>query len=170
MARIDSYTAITPTTDDYLLGTDSPAGGGPTRNFTVQSIIDLTSQSLGDTNDYLDGITVESGYAADTSDTATITFSVGSQTDATLDLGGAAFKAANHYATSVALTNHIDDTTQPHSLDSIVGSGTITTAKLSGNPGSGTTGQVLLSDGSGGFSWGNDQDDNDNYYLLLASN
>ncbi len=165
MARIDSYTAITPTTDDYLLGTDSPSGGGPTRNFTVQSIIDLTSSALGNTNDYLDGITIESGYAADASDTATITFSVGSQTDATLNLGGAAFKAASHYATSAALTTHITDTTQPHSLDSIVGSGTITAAKLSGNPGNGTNGQVLLSNGSGGFSWGNDQDDNDNYFL-----
>lgn len=165
MARIDSYTVITPTTDDYLLGTDSPDGGGPTRNFTVQSIIDLASGSLGNTNDYLDGITVESGYAADVADTATITFSIGSQTDVTLNLGGAAFKAASHYATSTALTNHIDDTTQPHSLDSIVGSGTITATKLSGNPGNGTTGQVLLSNGSGGFSWGNDQDDNDNYYL-----
>ena len=169
MARIDSYTSISPTTDDYLLGTDDPSGGGVTRNFTVQSIIDLTSQTLGDTNDYLDDITVEAGYAADASDTATITFSVGSQTDVTLDLGGAAFKAANHYATSTALTNHIDDTTQPHSLDSIVGSGTITAAKLSGNPGNGTTGQVLLSDGSGGFSWGNDQDDNDNYYLTSVT-
>lgn len=169
MARIDSYTSISPTTDDYLLGTDDPSGGGVTRNFTVQSIIDLTSESLGDTNDYLDDITVEAGYAADASDTATITFSVGSQTDVTLDLGGAAFKAANHYATSTALTNHIDDTTQPHSLDSIVGSGTITAAKLSGNPGNGTTGQVLLSDGSGGFSWGNDQDDNDNYYLTSVT-
>ena len=165
MARIDSYTAIDPTPDDYLLGTDNPGGGGITKNFTVQSIIDLTSESLGDTNDYLDGITVESGYAADSSDTATITFSVGSQTDVTLDLGGAAFKAVDHYATATALTTHINDTTQPHSLDSIVGSGTITTTKLSGNPGTGTTGQVLLSDGSGGFSWGNDQDDNDNYYL-----
>jgi hypothetical protein len=169
MARIDSYTSISPTTDDYLLGTDDPSGGGVTRNFTVQSIIDLTSESLGDTNDYLDSITVEAGYAADASDTATITFSVGSQADLTLNLGGAAFKAANHYATSTALTDHINDTTQPHSLDSIVGSGTITAAKLSGNPGNGTTGQVLLSDGSGGFSWGNDQDDNDNYYLTSVT-
>lgn len=166
MARIDSYTAITPTVDDYLLGTDSPAGGGPTRNFTVQSIIDLVdAEGSGNTNDYLDGITVESGYAADSSDTATITFSVGSQADATLNLGGAAFKAANHYAIATDLSDHIGDTSQPHSLDSIVGAGTITPAKLSGNPGNGTTGQVLLSDGSGGFSWGNDQDDNDNYYL-----
>ena len=165
MARIDSYTAITPTVDDYLLGTDSPAGGGPTRNFTVQSIIDLTSASIGNTNDYLDGITVEAGYAADASDTATITFSVGSQSDIALNLGGAAFKAASYYATTTSLADHINDTTQPHSLDSIVGAGTITTTKLSGNPGAGTAGQVLLSNGAGGFSWGTDQDDNDNYYL-----
>lgn len=165
MARIDSYTVTPPTVDDYLLGTDSPSGGGPTRNFTVQSIIDLTSESLGNTNDYLDAITVEAGYAADAADTATITFSVSDQSDVTLDLGGAAFKAADHYATSASLTDHLNDTTQPHSLDSIVGSGTITPAKLSGNPGNGTLGQILVSDGAGGFSWGNDQDDNDNYYL-----
>ena len=165
MARIDSYIAITPTVDDYLLGTDSPSGGGPTRNFTVQSIIDLTSTAVGNTNDYLDGITVEAGYAADASDTATITFSVGSQSDIALNLGGAAFKAASYYATATGLTDHINDTTQPHSLDSIVGAGTITTTKLSGNPGTGTAGQVLLSNGAGGFSWGTDQDDNDNYYL-----
>lgn len=169
MARIDSYTAITPTTDDYLLGTDSPAGGGPTRNFTVQSIIDLTSESLGDTNDYLDGITVESGYVADSSDAATITFSVGSQTDVILDLGGAAFKAANHYATSTALTNHINDTTQPHSLDSIVGSQTIGPTKLKGITVNGSSGQVLTSDGAGNFAWADDQDDNDNNYLSAVS-
>jgi len=165
MARIDSYTAITPTVDDYLLGTDSPSGGGPTRNFTVQSIIDLASASVGNTNDYLDGITVEAGYAADASDTATITFSVGSQSNIALNLGGAAFKAASYYATATGLTDHINDATQPHSLDSIVGTGSITTTKLSGNPGTGTAGQVLLSNGAGGFSWGTDQDNNDNYYL-----
>jgi len=130
MARIDSYTVIAPSVDDYLLGTDNPSGGAPTRNFTVQSIIDLVdAEAAGNTNDYLDSITVEAGYAADASDTATITFSVGSQTDVTLDLGGAAFKAASHYATSTALTNHIGDTTQPHSLDSIVGNQSLSPTK-----------------------------------------
>jgi len=170
MARIDSYTTVTPTPDDYLLGTDNPAGAAPTRNFTVQSIIDLVDEeAAGNTNDYLDAITVESGYAADSSDTATITFSVGDQTDVTLDLGGAAFKGANHYATSAALTEHIDDNTNPHSLDSIVGNQTLAPTKLKGITGNGSNGQVLVSDGAGNFSWGNDQDENDNNYLSSVS-
>jgi len=166
MARIDSYTTVNPTPDDYLLGTDNPAGAAPTRNFTVQSIIDLVDEeAAGNTNDYLDAITVESGYAADSSDTATITFSVGDQTDVTLDLGGAAFKAASHYATATALTNHIDDTTQPHSLDSIVGNQTLAPTKLKGITSNGTNGQLISVDGSGNFSYVDDTDANDNYYL-----
>ena len=168
MARIDSYTVITPTTDDYLLGTDSPSGGGPTRNFTVQSIIDLVDeQASGNTNDYLDDITVEAGFAApsDDADKATITFSIGSQGDQTLDLGGAAFKAADHYATATALTTHINDTTNPHSLDSIVGNQTLAPTKLKGITSNGTNGQLISVDGNGNFSYVDDTDANDNYYL-----
>jgi hypothetical protein len=168
MARIDSYTVITPTTDDYLLGTDSPSGGGPTRNFTVQSIIDLVNdEASGNTNDYLDDITVEAGFAApsDDADKATITFSIGSQGDQTLDLGGAAFKAADHYATSTALTNHLNDTSAPHSLDSIVSNQSLAPTKLKGITGNGTNGQLISVDGSGNFSYVDDTDANDNYYL-----
>ena len=168
MARIDSYTVITPTTDDYLLGTDSPSGGGPTRNFTVQSIIDLVdAEASGNTNDYLDDITVEAGFAApsDDADKATITFSIGSQGDQTLDLGGAAFKAADHYATSTALTNHLNDTSAPHSLDSIVGNQTLAPTKLKGITNNGTNGQLISVDGNGNFSYVDDSDANDNYYL-----
>ena len=39
MAIISSYTIGTPTVDDYLIGTDDPGGQGPTKNFTLQSII-----------------------------------------------------------------------------------------------------------------------------------
>lgn len=168
MARIDSYTVITPTTDDYLLGTDSPSGGGPTRNFTIQSIIDLVDEEAsGNTNDYLDDITVEAGFAApsDDADKATITFSIGSQGDQTLDLGGAAFKAADHYATATALTTHINDTTNPHSLDSIVGNQTLAPTKLKGITSNGTNGQLISVDGNGNFSYVDDTDANDNYYL-----
>lgn len=168
MARIDSYTVITPTTDDYLLGTDSPSGGGPTRNFTVQSIIDLVdAEAAGNTNDYLDDITVEAGFAApsDDADKATITFSIGSQGDQTLDLGGAAFKAADHYATSTALTNHLNDTSAPHSLDSIVSNQSLAPTKLKGITSNGTNGQLISVDGSGNFSYVDDTDANDNYYL-----
>ncbi len=41
MAIINSYPIIPPTTDDLLLGTDVNASGQPTKNFTVQSIVDL---------------------------------------------------------------------------------------------------------------------------------
>lgn len=168
MARIDSYTVITPTTDDYLLGTDSPSGGGPTRNFTVQSIIDLVdAEAAGNTNDYLDDITVEAGFAAPSNDAdkATITFSIGSQGDQTLDLGGAAFKAADHYATSTALTNHLNDTSSPHSLDSIVSNQSLAPTKLKGITGNGNSGQLISVDGNGNFSYVDDTDANDNYYL-----
>ena len=43
MAIISSYTIGTPTVDDYLIGTDDPGGQGPTKNFTLQSIINLVS-------------------------------------------------------------------------------------------------------------------------------
>ena len=41
MAIIYSYPVITPTVDDLLLGTDQGGDGKPTKNFTVQSIVDL---------------------------------------------------------------------------------------------------------------------------------
>ena len=41
MAIIYSYPVITPTADDLLLGTDQGGDGKPTKNFTIQSIVDL---------------------------------------------------------------------------------------------------------------------------------
>ena len=49
MAIIYSYPTIIPTANDLVLGTDVDAAGKPTKNFTVQSIIDLvltTNQTL----------------------------------------------------------------------------------------------------------------------------
>ena len=43
MAIIYSYPVITPTSDDLLLGTDQGGDGKPTKNFTIQSIVDLIS-------------------------------------------------------------------------------------------------------------------------------
>ena len=43
MAIIYSYPVITPTADDLLLGTDQGGDGKPTKNFTIQSIVDLIS-------------------------------------------------------------------------------------------------------------------------------
>jgi len=43
MAIIYSYPTIVPSTSDLILGTDVSANGKPTKNFTVQSVIDLVS-------------------------------------------------------------------------------------------------------------------------------
>ena len=43
MAIIYSYPVITPTADDLLLGTDQGGDGKPTKNFTIQSIVDLVA-------------------------------------------------------------------------------------------------------------------------------
>ena len=45
MAIIYSYPTVTPTVNDLVLGTDVDAAGKPTKNFTVQSIINLVTVS-----------------------------------------------------------------------------------------------------------------------------
>ena len=45
MAIIYSYPTVTPTANDLVLGTDVDAADKPTKNFTVQSIIDLVTVS-----------------------------------------------------------------------------------------------------------------------------
>jgi hypothetical protein len=41
MAIIYSYPTVAPTSDDLVLGTDVNASGKPTKNFTIQSIVDI---------------------------------------------------------------------------------------------------------------------------------
>ncbi len=48
MAIIYSYPVVQPTTDDLVLGTDATDASKPTKNFTVQSIIDLVTVSGND--------------------------------------------------------------------------------------------------------------------------
>ena len=45
MAIIYSYPTEIPTANDLVLGTDVDAAGKPTKNFTVQSILDLVPVS-----------------------------------------------------------------------------------------------------------------------------
>lgn len=162
MAIISSYTIGTPTLDDYLIGTDDPGGQGPTKNFTLQSIINLVSGTLGDNNFYLSGISSNSSTGA-------ITFTVTGGTNQTLTLGTAAFKATTHFALATDLTTHINDSTQPHSLDSIVGAQSLAVTKLQGITTNGTSGQLLASNGSGGLTFVSDQDENDNYFLSAVT-
>ena len=158
MAIISSYTIGTPTVDDYLIGTDDPGGQGPTKNFTLQSIINLVSGTLGDNNFYLSGISSNSSTGA-------ITFTVTGGTNQTLTLGTAAFKATTHFALATDLTTHINDSTQPHSLDSIVGAQSLVPTKLKGVTGNGTNGQLVSVDGAGNFVLINNVDNNTNFYL-----
>ncbi len=48
MAIIYSYPTVTPEKTDLVLGTDVSVPGKPTKNFTVQSIIDLVTTATGD--------------------------------------------------------------------------------------------------------------------------
>ena len=43
MAIIYSYPTVIPTSDDLVLGTDVNASGKPTKNFTIQSIVDIVA-------------------------------------------------------------------------------------------------------------------------------
>ena len=53
MAIIYSYPTMVPSTSDLVLGTDVSANGKPTKNFTVQSIIDLVSVTAQNLNQVL---------------------------------------------------------------------------------------------------------------------
>ena len=54
MAIIYSYPTVTPVATDLVLGTDVSVKGKPTKNFTVQSIIDLVTTATGDLQFVLD--------------------------------------------------------------------------------------------------------------------
>jgi len=54
MAIIYSYPTVAPTRTDLILGTDVSVKGKPTKNFTVQSIIDLVTVATGDLQTVLD--------------------------------------------------------------------------------------------------------------------
>ena len=54
MAIIYSYPTVIPTANDLVLGTDVDVAGKPTKNFTVQSIIDLVTVSGNDLQAVLD--------------------------------------------------------------------------------------------------------------------
>jgi len=61
MAIIYSYPVVQPTTDDLVLGTDATDASKPTKNFTVQSIIDLVTVSGNDLQAVLNNGNVATG-------------------------------------------------------------------------------------------------------------
>jgi len=86
MAIIYTYPVVIPTSNDLLLGTDVDAQGKPTKNFTVQSIIDLVTVSGNDLQAVLDN-----GNAATQNIVLTGNISATQYTDGTMSIvGGAA--------------------------------------------------------------------------------
>jgi len=146
MARINTYPGDPSfSDDDKLLGIDSSTGGSATYTLAELSTYFNTGGAT-DTNFYLDGIT-QSGNV--------LTFSVNGGTDQTFTFGSAAFAATTDFAT--AAHNHV--------LGDVVGTDSITATQLNVS-GNGTSGQYLISDGDGSFSWSTVTNPADtNFYL-----
>ena len=83
MAIIYTYPVVTPTSNDLVLGTDVDAQGKPTKNFTVQSIIDLVTVTGNDLQAVLDN-----GNAATQNIVLTGNISATQFTDGTITIGG----------------------------------------------------------------------------------
>ena len=146
MARISTYPGDPEfADDDRLLGIDSATNGSSTYTLGELSTY-FNTGSGGNTNFYLDGIT-KSGNV--------LTFSVNGATDQTYTFGSAAFAATTDFATA----NHA------HVLGDVVGTNSITSTQLNVD-GNGTSGQYLISDGDGSFSWSTVTNPADtNFYL-----
>ena len=146
MARINTYPGDPSfTDDDKLLGIDSATGGSATYTLGQLTTYFNTGGAIN-TNYYLDGIT-QSGNV--------LTFSVNGATDQTFTFGSAAFAATTDFATA----NH------SHTLGDVVGTNSITSTQLNVD-GNGTSGQYLISDGDGSFSWSTVTNPADtNFYL-----
>lgn len=146
MPRISTYAADgTISDDDKLLGIDSATGNSVTYSLGALSTFFNTDGGTN-TNYYLDGIT-QAGNV--------LTFSVNGTTDQTFTFGSAAFAATTDFAAS----NHT------HTLGDVVGTDSITATQLNVD-GNGTSGQYLISDGDGSFSWSTVTNPADtNFYL-----
>ena len=83
MAIIYTYPVVTPTSNDLVLGTDVDAQGKPTKNFTVQSIIDLVTVSGNNLQAVLDN-----GNTATQNIVLTGNISATQFTDGTITIGG----------------------------------------------------------------------------------
>jgi len=134
---------------DFFIGISGE--DGRTRRFsatTVSNFVQLQANSVTDTNFYLENVSIDSL-------TGDITFTVNGAPDLTLALGTASLSNEDDFATA----NHT------HMFSDIATSNVITSDYLNVN-GNGTLGQVLTSDGTGGFVWENISAVGDtNFYL-----
>ena len=151
MAVIHTYPTDTNiSNNDLLIGADGD-NQNITKKFTLQAISDFIVAGDGgitNTNYYLDGVTANSADGV-------ITFSMTGQTDITLDLGTSIFKDTSFFAAA----------SHTHSLSDIISANDITSTYLNVS-GNGTSGQILTSNGSGGFNWINQSAITDNNFYL----
>ena len=120
MAIIYSYPTVIPTANDLVLGTDVDASGKPTKNFTVQSIIDLVTVSGNDLQAVLNN-----GNTATQNIVLTGNISATQYTDGTMNITngvGTGFTAF----TSTAITGTLQTAAQPN----ITSLGTLTSLKV----------------------------------------
>ena len=140
MARISTYDRdLVISRDDIIIGSDAQ-DSNITKNYSVGSLIDFISLDSGgivDTNYYLSGITADQA-------TGVVTFTVDGIDNQTLTLGTAAFHAHADYAPS----NISFNTAQVISQNDI-------TSYYLNVADNGISGQLLSSNGTGGFSWVN---------------
>lgn len=150
MAIVNNYPIDSQLTDnDFLLGLD--ASDGYTKKYRLSDLanyIGLEASNVQDTNYYLNGISSDE-------QTGIITFNISDAEDQNLVLGTAAFLNAE----DIALDGHT------HSFSTIAADRVITANYLDVDS-NGTSGQVLSSDGLGGFNWIDaGTGTGDNYYL-----
>ena len=134
---------------DFFIGISGE--DGRTRKFsatTVSNFVQLQANSVTDTNFYLENVSSDPT-------TGDVTFTINGAPNLTLALGTASLSNADDFATA----NHT------HVFSDIATSNVITSEYLNVN-GNGTLGQVLTSDGTGGFTWENISAVGDtNFYL-----
>ena len=117
MAIIYSYPIVVATLTDLVLGSDISGAGNPTKNFTVQSLIDLVPNNLGDLQSVLDiGNTATGGNASITLGTLAAPqgfVSTASFTDGTLVITGGNLATAG-VVTALNLSGTLLTNAQPN--------------------------------------------------------
>ena len=123
MAIIYSYPTVIPTANDLVLGTDVDQVDKPTKNFTVQSIIDLVTVSGNDLQAVLNN-----GNTATQNIVLTGNISATQFTDGTMNITGGVGTGFTAF-TSTAITGTLQTAAQPN----ITSLGTLTSLKVGNN-------------------------------------
>lgn len=154
MAQIQDYTLdSTPENSDFLLGAGTD---DTTKRFTLSDLKTFFQDGLSagaSTNNYPTTLTLDSG-------TALLTIERNGLSDLTAAFGTAALKAESFFAAA----------THSHTASDVLSSNDITADYLNVAD-NGESGQYLVSDGDGSFSWVDAQSASTNFYLTnIAKN